>query len=208
MRVIVKAWIQILLQLKKVDPIQYSVYLKLHFCRSIKMSTDVCVRSYPSNNHKPHSFEINYLAIWYSEESFVNFENNQITIRSSMKHHMKMLCVDDNLELRNSLAQQFINEGFEVETAEDGMIALEKIKANQYDIVLLDYKMPKMDGKGVLLELKQLTKNPYVIMLTAVDDLTTARECVKLGAKDYVSKPYDPEELLHVVIKVLGSGAE
>jgi DNA-binding response OmpR family regulator len=116
-----------------------------------------------------------------------------------------MLCVDDNEELRKSLEQQFTNEDFDVETADDGDVALEKIKANHYDIVLMDLKMKKMGGKDVLIEMKKLTKNPYVIMLTGVDDVAVAHECVKLGAKDYIQKPYDPEELLHVVIKVLGS---
>jgi len=116
-----------------------------------------------------------------------------------------MLCVDDKEDLRKSLTQQFTNEDFDVDTAEDGDVALEKIKANHYDIVLMDLKMPKMSGKDVLIEMRKLNKNPYVIILSAGDDLTVAQECVKLGAKDYIQKPYDPEELLHVVIKVLGS---
>ena len=122
-----------------------------------------------------------------------------------MAQHMKMLCVDDKEELRNSLSQQFLNEDFDVDTANDGVMALEMIAANQYDIVLLDLKMPKMDGVEVLKELRKIKKYPHVIMLTGVDDVNTAIECVKLGAKDYIQKPYDPQDLLHIVIKVLGS---
>ncbi len=122
-----------------------------------------------------------------------------------MAQHMRMLCVDDNNDLRSQLKDQFEAEDFNVDTAENGEIALEKIKASHYDIVLLDVKMPKMGGLKVLQEMKKLNKYPHVIMLSAVDDVPTAIECVKLGAKDYISKPYDPEELLHVVIKVLGS---
>ena len=122
-----------------------------------------------------------------------------------MSTHLKMLCVDDNADLRESLADQFKMENFDVDTAEDGDIALEKIKNNHYDIILLDVKMPRMDGMTVLKKMKTLNKNPHVIMLSAVNDVPTAMECVKLGAKDYISKPYEPEELLHVVIKVLGS---
>lgn len=121
-----------------------------------------------------------------------------------MGSHLKMLCVDDNAELRTSLKQQFDAEDFDVDTAVDGEEALEKITKNHYDIVLLDMVMPKKDGKTVLQEMKKLNKYPHVIMLTAVDDISTAIECVKLGAKDFLQKPYDPEELLHVVIKVLG----
>ncbi len=121
-----------------------------------------------------------------------------------MTKHLKMLCVDDDDQLRTSLQQQFLDEGFDVETAIDGEMALEKIKNNQYDLILLDLKMPKMDGMSVLREVRKLEKNPSIIMLTGVDEVATALECVKLGAKDYISKPYDPEELLHIVIKVLG----
>ena len=119
--------------------------------------------------------------------------------------HLKMLCVDDKEELRNNLEQQFTAEEFDVDTAEDGDIALELIKKNHYDIVLLDVKMDRMDGIQVLEEMRKLSKHPHVIMLSAVNDVPTALECVRLGAKDYISKPYDPEDLLHVVIKVLGT---
>ncbi|HUL44469.1 MAG TPA: response regulator [Bacteroidota bacterium] len=122
-----------------------------------------------------------------------------------MEHHLKMLCVDDNEQLRNNLRDQFLMEEFDVDTASDGAMALEKIRTTDYDLVLLDLKMPKMDGKQVLTKMKEINRSPRVIMLTAVDDVATAMECVKLGAKDYISKPYDPEELLHIVIKVLGT---
>lgn len=124
-----------------------------------------------------------------------------------MAPHLKMLCVDDNDDLRSSLKEQFTIENFDVDTADDGDIALEMLKNNHYDIILLDVKMPKMDGLTVLKEMKKMTRLPHVIMLSAVNDLPTAVECVKLGAKDYISKPYEPEELLHVVIKALGSSS-
>ena len=116
-----------------------------------------------------------------------------------------MLCVDDNKELLKNLALQFVEEDFEVDTAEDGDIALQKIAEHHYDIVLLDLKLKNMNGVTVLKEMKKINKNPYVIVLTAVNDLPMAQECISLGAKDYITKPYDPEELLDVVIKVLGS---
>ncbi len=125
--------------------------------------------------------------------------------RIPMKQHSRMLCVDDNDELRKNLAEQFVAEDFNVDTANDGDVALEMIKNNHYDIVLLDLKMKRMDGITVLKELKSTNKHPHIIMLTGVDDVQTAIECVKLGAKDYIQKPYDPQDLLHVVIKVLGA---
>ncbi len=122
-----------------------------------------------------------------------------------MKPLLKMLCVDDNPDLRQCLKDQFTNEDFDVDLAEDGEVALEKVKRNKYDIILLDVKMPKKDGLTVLKEMKENDRLPHVIMLSAVNDVPVAIECVKLGAKDFVSKPYEPEELLHVVIKALGS---
>ena len=116
-----------------------------------------------------------------------------------------MLCVDDHPDLRKSLQEQFLAEDFSVDTAEDGVVALEKIKNNRYDIILLDIGMPHMDGLDVLKEMKKLDLYTNVIMLSAVNDVPTALECMKLGAKDYIEKPYDPEELLHVVIKILGA---
>ena len=116
-----------------------------------------------------------------------------------------MLCVDDNEDLRSSLKQQFVLEEFSVDTADNGDVALRMLRQNNYDIVLLDVKMPRMDGLTVLKEMRKLESFPRVIMLTAVDDVPTAMECIKLGAEDFIQKPYDPEELLHVVIKVLGS---
>ena len=119
--------------------------------------------------------------------------------------HMNMLVVDDNINLRQTLKDQFINEEFDVDTAEDGEIALEMMQKKHYDIILLDVMMPKMDGLEVLKEMKKINRLPHVIMLSALNDLPTAKKCVELGAKDYISKPYEPEELLHVVIKALGS---
>lgn len=116
-----------------------------------------------------------------------------------------MLCVDDKEELRVNLKRQFDAEDFQVDTAEDGVQAVEMMSRKRYDIVLLDLKMPRLDGKGVLMELKKFERIPKIVILTGIDDVPTALECVRLGAKDYIAKPYDPEELLHVVIKALGA---
>ena len=122
-----------------------------------------------------------------------------------MPTHLKMLVVDDDANLRQSLHDQFVEEEFTVDRADDGDVALDMIKNNHYDIVLLDLKMPRMNGMTVLTEMKKLVKHPHVVVLTIVDDVAKAIECVRLGADDYLTKPYDPEELLHVVIKVLSS---
>jgi DNA-binding response OmpR family regulator len=117
---------------------------------------------------------------------------------------LRMLVVEDEEKLRTSLAQQFRDEEFKVDTAEDGIPALALIANNDYDVVLLDLKLPHMDGMTLLREINKIRKFPNVIVLTAVNDVPTAKECMRLGAKDYVSKPYDPEELLNVVIRTIG----
>jgi DNA-binding response OmpR family regulator len=114
-----------------------------------------------------------------------------------------MLCVDDNQQLLDNLASQFRGEDFDVDTAPDGLTALELVKNKRYDIILLDLRMPKMDGMTVLKEIKKIDKDAQVIMLTGVNEVQPALECVKLGARDYISKPYDPEELLQIVTRVL-----
>jgi|ERR1041384_3535770 DNA-binding response OmpR family regulator len=120
-----------------------------------------------------------------------------------MKSLPRILVVDDDRDLRSSLEEQFTYEDFLVDTAANGLTALEKITNNEYDIVLLDLKLPKMDGMTVLREMKKMGRLTNVIMLTASNDVATANECVKIGAKDYITKPYDPEELLHIVNRVL-----
>ena len=121
-----------------------------------------------------------------------------------MAHNLRMLIVDDHPDLRKSLEQQFENEDFVVDSAENGRKAIDRIRDQHYDVILLDMMMPELDGMGVLREMKAMNRYTNVIMLSAVDEVSTAMECVKMGAKDFIQKPYDPEELLHVVIKVLG----
>src|SRR5260221_13849899 len=116
-----------------------------------------------------------------------------------MSVHMKMLIVEDHDDMRISLTHQFELENFDIDTASDGNTGLSKMKENDYDIVLLDLKLPGMDGMTILKEIRRERRLPNVIVITAVNDLPTAQECLKLGARDYISKPYDPEELLDVV---------
>lgn len=122
-----------------------------------------------------------------------------------MESRVRMLIVEDDQEIRSMLAQQFETEDFIVETTGDGVLAFSMIKENDYDIVLLDLKLPGMDGMTLLRGVNRIGRLPNVIVLTAVNDLSTAQECMKLGAKDFISKPYDPEELLGVIIRTLSA---
>lgn len=115
----------------------------------------------------------------------------------------KLLYVDDEDSLRILVKSQLTMEGFDVDTAEDGDVALEMITTGNYDIVLLDIRMPRMDGNEVLKQLRKSNIKTRIIMLTAVTELTSAIEAVKLGANDYVTKPYNIEDLLGCIHRVL-----
>jgi DNA-binding NtrC family response regulator len=115
----------------------------------------------------------------------------------------KILIVDDELSVRQSLREWFLEDGFAVTTAEDGAAALQLMDDGPYDIVLLDLKMPGMDGITVQKRIRELDKGACVIILTAFASVETAVEALKLGAFDYVTKPVDPDELSNLVRNAL-----
>lgn len=120
-----------------------------------------------------------------------------------MSQEIKLLYVDDEESLRILVKNQLTSEGYEVDTADDGDIAVETLQKKQYDVVLLDIRMPRMNGIEVLKHIKQYKIRPRIIMLTAVDDLSIAIEAVKNGANDYITKPYDLDNLIACIHRVL-----
>ena len=120
-----------------------------------------------------------------------------------MSQPIRLLYVDDEESLRILVKSQLISEGFYVEAADDGDTAVEDLKKNSYDIILLDIRMPRMNGIEVLKFIKQQKIKSRVVMLTAVDDLSIAIESVKNGANDYVTKPYDLNNLLACINRVI-----
>ncbi|CUT02332.1 sigma-54-dependent transcriptional regulator [Candidatus Chrysopegis kryptomonas] len=121
-----------------------------------------------------------------------------------MAEKPRVLVVDDEEALRYLLSTELAAEGYEVETAGDGDEAIETIKQKDYDVVLLDIKMPRVDGFEVLKFIKQNKPEIKVIMLTAYADVKNAIEALKLGASDFVSKPYDLEDILTSINRALG----
>ena len=121
-----------------------------------------------------------------------------------MAEKSRVLVVDDEEALRYLLSTELAAEGYEVETAGDGDEAIEAIRQKDYDIVLLDIKMPRVDGFEVLKFIKQNKPEIKVIMLTAYADVKNAIEALKLGASDFVSKPYDLEDILTSINRALG----
>lgn len=121
-----------------------------------------------------------------------------------MQNTIRVLYVDDETTLRTLVQQQLTAEGFSIETADDGDTAIEILDKKSYDLVLLDIRMPRLNGMEVLKHVKSKGLTARVIMLTAVDDLTVALEAVKMGAIDYLTKPYDYNELLRVIRRAVG----
>ncbi len=114
-----------------------------------------------------------------------------------------MLVVDDEEALRTVLSGELANEGYEVKAAADGDEAISEVEKSPFDLVLLDIKMPRMSGFEVLKYIKVNHAKTKVVMLTGFADLKNAIESKKLGADDFVSKPYDLVDLLTTIERVL-----
>lgn len=116
-----------------------------------------------------------------------------------MKTTISMLIVDDEESLRDSLYNWFIEDGYEVDSAANAKEALTKIEARKFDIVLADIKMPGMDGLEMHRRIKAINSNTIVIIMTAFASVETAVQALKDGAFDYITKPFDPDDLTHLV---------
>ncbi len=106
-----------------------------------------------------------------------------------------ILVVDDEFSVRDSLYNWFKTEGYRVDTAENATEALKKLQESSWDIVLLDIKMPGMDGMELQKHIKKIDNSIVVIIITAYATVDTAVEAMKEGAFDYLSKPIDPDKL-------------
>lgn len=113
----------------------------------------------------------------------------------------RILIVDDEENLRHLLSVLLKKQGYVVESAADGEEALEKISVSAYDFVLSDILMPKMDGRAMLKEIVARGVPSTVIMMSAYGTIDTAIECMKLGAYDYISKPFKNDEIVLVLKK-------
>ncbi len=115
----------------------------------------------------------------------------------------KVLIAEDELSLRTILKKLFLKKDFEVETAGDGQIALAKLKGGRFDVAVLDIKMPSLSGLEVLSALKKEKIKTAVIIMTAQDTMRNAVDAMKLGAYDYLTKPFELDELEIIVGRVL-----
>jgi DNA-binding NtrC family response regulator len=120
-----------------------------------------------------------------------------------MKQTIRILIVDDDESYREGLKGVLETEEYEAMTAQDGVAAISELQAKQFDLVLLDIEMPRVNGMEVLKNIKNNFYDCQVIMLTGLNDVHTAVESIRLGAYDYLLKPCTGEELLAAVKRAI-----
>jgi DNA-binding NtrC family response regulator len=110
-----------------------------------------------------------------------------------------ILIVDDEESVRDSLYNWFIEDGYQVDSAENAKEALSLLENKNFDIILADIKMPGMDGLEMHRRIKSLNNQAIVIIMTAFASVETAVQALKDGAYDYITKPFDPDDLSHLI---------
>jgi len=116
---------------------------------------------------------------------------------------IRILLADDDDALRRVIQYKLEQEGYEVSTVNDGEKALDELKSGQFDLVLSDIKMPKLTGVQLLEQVKKIQPSLEVILMTAFADVSQAVRAVKLGAFDYLTKPFEDDQLLIAIEKAL-----
>jgi DNA-binding NtrC family response regulator len=123
--------------------------------------------------------------------------------QTAVKTRGRILIVDDELVVRDSLGKWFVSEGYQTRPVASAREALEAIQQAEYDLALLDIKMPGMDGMELQARLHKADADLTVIMMTGYASVETAVQALKRGAYDYITKPVDPDELSHLVSNAL-----
>src|SRR5256885_1612423 len=118
-----------------------------------------------------------------------------------------VLVVEDDPAMRDLLTEELSDAGFTVEAAPTAAAGLELARVTRFDLIITDLRMPEMDGFDLIRGVMQLHEPPHVVMITAFASIETAIRAVKLGAYDYIAKPFEIEELLLVADKALGERA-
>ncbi|MBW6487224.1 MAG: response regulator [Syntrophobacterales bacterium] len=115
----------------------------------------------------------------------------------------KILIVDDDAEFRDNLTEALTEEGYQARSAASVQEAVERSETAAFDIILLDFMMPKISGLEALFTLRRVQPKAKVIMITAFSTVENAVEAIKKGASDYISKPFKIETLLTTIRRVL-----
>lgn len=116
---------------------------------------------------------------------------------------MKILVAEDENTIANSLKKNFMEEGHEAIIAKNGKIALDLLSEKEFDVVLLDWRMPKVSGIEVCRNLRESGFNKPIILLTALSEVSNKIDALNTGADDYITKPFSFEEVMARIIAVL-----
>jgi DNA-binding NtrC family response regulator len=120
-----------------------------------------------------------------------------------MNENISILIVDDEQVVRDSLTKWFREDNYTVDAAENAAEALRKLQSHQWQIILLDIKMPGMDGMELQQRIKEIDPTATIIFITAHASVDTAVQALKAGAFDYITKPIDPDYLSHLVTNAI-----
>jgi len=156
----------------------------------------------PAPQALPGAYAIDPAACNHCGECVSVCPTGAIRMAAAERAQFKILVVDDELIVRDSLRALLADEGFSVDMAESGEAALEQIRANTYHLMLLDIKMPGMEGVDVLKEALSVQPELQVVMMTAYATIETAVESMKTGAVDYLVKPFEEDALLTQVCRL------
>ena len=107
-----------------------------------------------------------------------------------------ILIVDDDRDMQTILSDTLELEGYKITVAGDGKAALKEITSSSPELILLDVKLPGMSGLEILEKIRKINKRVVVIMLTGYGDIKDAVQAIKLGAFDYITKPFDDEDMI------------
>jgi DNA-binding response OmpR family regulator len=116
----------------------------------------------------------------------------------------RVLVVDDEASIRDLLAKTLALAEYDVDLAQDGRVALERLRSQPYDLLITDLRMPGIDGLGVIREARRLRTDIPVIIITGYSSESSAIEAVNLGVSGYLTKPFRIPKVLAVAAKALG----
>ncbi|MFH1421475.1 MAG: response regulator [Planctomycetota bacterium] len=125
-----------------------------------------------------------------------------------MKSEHSILIVDDEFSVLKGLKKTLLRKGYSVDTANNGLEASEKLRHKHFDVVVSELVMPELDGLGLLNKAKEIDRNIIFLLITAYGSIDNAVEAIKLGAFDYITKPFSPLMLLSVIEKALNEKQE
>jgi len=156
----------------------------------------------PVPHNIPNTYVIDMLACTRCGECEPVCPTGAIKVTEQVRKDFRILVVDDELIVRDSIKDWLADEGFSVDAAESGPEALDLLSKQSYHLMFTDIKMPGMDGVEVLQKAKQDFPDLCVVMMTAYATVETAVEAMKIGAFDYLLKPFDLDTLVPMVVRI------